>query len=102
MTSEVIRVFSGKGSPQTPMALIAMLKTALQTTEYANDYRSQRTKEVMDAVREGRMPILVACETAPEMERFLEATKEYTKMKIIFTLSTIQMKKLFTMTIITL
>ena len=87
MTSEVIRVFSGKGSPQTPMALIAMLKTALQTTEYANDYRSQRTKEVMDAVREGRMPILVACETAPEMERFLEATKEYTKMKIIFTLS---------------
>lgn len=79
MTSEVIRVFSGKGSPQTPMALIAMLKTALQTTEYANDYRSQRTKEVMDAVREGRMPILVACETAPEMERFLEATKEYTK-----------------------
>ena len=110
MTSEVIRAFQGKGGmsaaeypgyraslisgtssyrggPKTPMAMVVMLKTALQTTEYPDDYRGRRTKEVMDAVREGRMPLLVACETAPEIERFLEATKDYPKMKVIFTLS---------------
>lgn len=87
MTAEVIRVFSGKGGPKTPMAMVNLLKTALKTTEYADDYRSQRTKEVMDAVREGRMPLLVACETATEIERFLDVTREYPKLKIIFTLS---------------
>lgn len=87
VTGEVIRTFNGKGGPKTPMSVINMLKAALKTTEYADDYRGRRTKEVMDAVRDGEMPMLVACETAPEMERFLEATNEYPKMKIIFTLS---------------
>lgn len=87
MTAEVLRVFSGKGGPKTPMAMMNLLKAALKNTEYADDYRSQRTKEVMDAVREGRMPILVACETAPEMERFLDVTRDYPNMKIVFTLS---------------
>ncbi len=87
LTSEVIRVFRGKGGPKTPMALSLLLRDALARTEYGTDYRSQRTKEVMDAVRSGKIPLLAACETAPEMERLFEVTKPYPDMKIILTLS---------------
>lgn len=86
-TNEVIRVFQNKGGPKTPMAMAGLLKQALSQTEYASDYRSQRTKEVMDAVRSGKMPVIAACETAPEIERFLEVTKPYPDMKIIITLA---------------
>lgn len=86
-TSEVIRIFQGKGGPKTPMSMANLLREALARTEYGADYRSQRTREVMDAVRSGRMPLLFACENAPEMERLFEITKPYPDMKIILTLS---------------
>lgn len=86
-TGQVIRVFQGKGGPKTPMAMAKLLKEELARTEYGSDYRSQRTKEVMDAVRSGNMPVLVACENATEIERFFEVTKPYPDMKIIVTLS---------------
>ncbi len=86
-TSEVLRVFQSKGGPKTPMAMANLLRKALARTEYGTDYRSQRTKEVMDAVRSGKMPLLAACETAPEMERLFEVTRPYPDMKIILTLS---------------
>ncbi|MEZ3434910.1 MAG: amidohydrolase family protein [Lachnospiraceae bacterium] len=86
-TSEVIRVFQNKGGPKTPMAMADALKTALSQTEYTSDYRGQRTKEVMDAVRSGRMPVLAACENVSEIERFFDVTKSYPDMKIILTLS---------------
>ncbi len=86
-TSEVIRVFRDKGGPKTPMAMAVLLREALARTEYGPDYRSQRTREVMDAVRSGKMPVLAACETAAEMERFFEVTAPYPDMKIILTLS---------------
>ncbi len=86
-TSEVIRVFQNKGGPKTPMAMADALKTALSQTEYASDYRGQRTKEVMDAVRSGKMPVLAACENVSEIERFFDVTKSYPDMKIILTLS---------------
>lgn len=86
-TDEVIRVFQNKGGPGTPMAMANMLKETLACTEYGPDYRSQRTKTIMDAVRRGKMPILAACETAAQIERFLEVTRPYPEMRIILTLS---------------
>lgn len=86
-TSQVLRVFKDKGGPKTPMAMANLLKEALACKEYGPDYRSQRTREVMDAVRSGKMPVLAACENASEIERFFEVTKPYPDMKIILTLS---------------
>lgn len=87
MTKEVINVFKNKGGPKTPMSLVNMLKDALERTSYGESYREQRTKEVMDAVKAGRMPLLVACENVCEVERFMDATAAYPEMKIIITLS---------------
>ncbi len=86
-TDEVIRVFKGKGGPVTPAGMASMLKNALAKTDYADDFRGQRTKAVMDAVRSGKMPFIVACETAREIERVLDITADYPDMKIIFTLA---------------
>ncbi|MGM9661908.1 MAG: amidohydrolase family protein [Oscillospiraceae bacterium] len=86
-TGEVIRVFKGKGGPKTPMSMAQMLAEALAKTEYGDDFRSARTRQVMEAVKSGKMPILVACENACEIERFLDITSAYPDMKIIFTLS---------------
>lgn len=80
-------MFQNKGGPKTPMAMAGLMKEALAQTEYASDYRGQRTKEVMDAVRSGKMPVVAACESAVEIERFFEVTKPYPNMKIIITLS---------------
>lgn len=87
VTEQVIKVFKDKGGPKTPMGVMNALKEALACTEYDGGYRGQRTKAVMDAVRQGRMPVLAACETAPEIMRVLDVTKEYPDMKLIFTLS---------------
>ena len=86
-TDEVLRVFKNKGGPITPMAMANLLRDALARTEYGSDYRSQRTKSVMDAVRSGKMPLLIACETAAEIERLFDVISPWPDIKVIITLS---------------
>ena len=42
---------------------------------------------IMEQVKRGDIPILVACDTAVQMLRFLDVVKPYPDMKVIFTLS---------------
>ena len=86
-TSEVLRVFKGKGGPVTPAGMASMLKNALAKNDYSDDFRGQRTKAVMDAVRSGKMPLIIACETVREIQCVLDVTADYPDMKIIFTLA---------------
>jgi imidazolonepropionase-like amidohydrolase len=71
--SVVGKTFGAKGGPQTRMAMIHLLKGALEQSEYADDYRGRRSREVMDAVRRGDMPLIVAAETAAEIESVIDA-----------------------------
>jgi imidazolonepropionase-like amidohydrolase len=84
--SVVGKTFGAKGGPQTRMAMIHMLRAALEQSDYADDYRGRRTREVMDAVRRGDMPLIVAAETAAEIESVIDAVG-HTGARLTFALA---------------
>ena len=88
VTEEVSKMFGKKGGPATRMAMITLLQEAFHRTDYGSDYRSQRTKEVMDAVREGEIPFVVAAATASEMTAVVEAlAADFPNMRLGFALA---------------
>lgn len=83
----VIDIYKTKGGPKTPMGMASLLSNTLADPNEGTDFRSRRTHLIMEQVKRGDIPILVACDTAVQMLRFLDVVKPYPDMKVIFTLS---------------
>ena len=83
----VIDIYKTKGGPKTPMGMASLLSNALADPNEGTDFRSRRTHLIMEQVKRGDIPILVACDPAVQMLRFLDVVKPYPDMKVIFTLS---------------
>jgi imidazolonepropionase-like amidohydrolase len=72
VTREVSQMFGPKAGPRTRMAMVYLLKNAIERTDYPDDYRGRRTRQIMDSVRGGEIPLVVAAETSAEIESVLD------------------------------
>ncbi|MDR1639465.1 MAG: amidohydrolase family protein [Clostridiales bacterium] len=75
VTKEVSRVFGARWA-KTRMAMIQLLKEALQQGNYEGSYRYRRTQEVIGSVLKGKIPLIIEAETAAEMESVMDALKD--------------------------